>query len=209
MSKKKKERFSSTGKYDAVMESPIALTVIGILAILFGIFFMVSQTGNKPVERAEALSYSGDFEKYEVWRNSREIHFKDGSIYQVYPHTEKQDFYDAMMALEKGTVLYLLINPNNEYVAEVRTDKEELLNFEDSQKAIDLYDNGYIGIGIFACVAGAFLILYGVFSHFFKKKESNRQKQKAKKRIKGQSDTALREFCLKQPSAITKSATAG
>lgn len=192
MSKKKKERFSSTGKYDAVMESPIALTVIGVLAILFGIFFMVSQTGNKPVERAEALSYSGEFEEYEAHKNYRGIHFKDGTTCYVYPHTESQDFYDTMKELEKGTVLHILINPNNEYVAEIRTDTKELLNFEDSQREIDSYDNGYIGIGAFACAAGVFLILYAIGFSVYKKKEGKRHQQKAKKRIKGQSDPAIR-----------------
>ena len=194
MSKNKsvKPKGRSTRPYDEIMEHPVALLVIGALAILFGIFFILSQGENKPIERGEAISYSGEFEEYKVSKNYRGINFQDGTVHYVYPHTETQEFYDTMMSLEKGTVLHLLINPNNEYVAEVRTDTEELLNFESSQASIDSYDNGYIGIGIFACASGVFLILYAIGSSVHKKKERNRQKQKAHKRIKGRSDPTLR-----------------
>ena len=198
MSKKKKiqERVNKSGKrselYDDIMEHPVAVLIIAVLAILFGVFFILSQNENKPVERSEAISYSGEFEEYEAWRNSREIKFKDGSGYYVYPHTESQDFYDTMMSLKKGTVLHLLINPNNEYVAEIRTDDCELLNFEKSQKEIDAYDNGYIGIGIFSCAAGGFLVFYAVASFRFKRKENERHAKKEKKRVKGQIDSAMR-----------------
>ena len=194
MSKNKsvKPKGRSIRPYDEIMEHPVALLVIGALAILFGIFFIVSQGENKPILRDEAISYSGEFEEYKVSKNYRGINFEDGTVHYVYPHTETQEFYDTMVSLEKGTVLHLLINPNNEYVAEIRTESEELLNFEDSQRAIDSYDNGYIGIGIFACACGVFLILYAIGSLAYKKKEGNRQKQKAKKRIEGQGDKIMR-----------------
>ncbi len=174
------------------MNSKPAVLFVAIASILLGIFFIVSQGANKPIPRSEAVSYSGEFEEYEVWRNYRTIHFKDGSSYEVYAHTETQAFQNMMKSLEKGTRLYILVNPNNECVVEIRTDTKELLNFETSQAEIDSYDNGYIAIGIVACFGGVFLIAYVIGSSNYKRKEDARHLEKTQKRVKGKNDPAIR-----------------
>ena len=189
MTKKKASHRRSLG--DDIMQSKPAILFIAIAGILLGIFFIVSQGANKPIPRSEAISYSGEFEEYEVWRNYRTIHFKDGSTYEVYAHTETQEFQDMMKSLEKGTRLYILVNPNNDCVVEVKTKTQELLNFETSQAEIDSYDNGYIAIGIFACLGGVFLIAYVIGSSNYKRKEDARHLKKAQKRVKGRDDLAI------------------
>lgn len=165
-----------------IMDNAPAVLVMAFLAIALGIFFIVSQGVNKPVLREEAVSYSGKFDHYDTsWENYREIYFEDGSVYDVYPHTESNTFREQMESLEKGTVLYILVNPNNDYVIEVKTETEELLNFELSQQDIDSYDNGYIAIGIFLCVCGAFLIFYIIGSRNYKRKENERHALKREK----------------------------
>lgn len=167
-SKKTKNDFNRKN----IIDNPVAVLVVAFLGIILGIFFIVSQTSNKPITRKEAISYSGSFDYYDTfWKNYREIHFEDGSIYDIYAHTETNEFQRRMKALEKGTKLYILVNPNNDYVVEVKTDTEELLNFELSQQEIDSYDNGYIVIGIFACVAGVLLIFFVIGSSDYKRKE--------------------------------------
>lgn len=176
----------------SIMDSKPAVLFVAIASILMGIFFIISQGDNKPIERSQAISYVGEFDEYEVSRNYRGIHFKDGSVYEVYPHTEAQEFQNTMKSLPKGTTLYILINPNNDYVIEIKTTTEELLNFDISQKELDSYDNGYIGIGIFACCAGAFLIIYVIASSCYYKKEKEKHSAKKNKRIKGQNDSIIR-----------------
>ena len=176
MKKKKAYRRRSFG--DDIMESKPAVLFVAIAGILLGLFFIFSQNANKPIPRSEAVSYSGEFEEYEVWRNYRTIHFKDGSTYDVYAHTETQAFQNMMKALKKGTRLYILVNPNNNYAVEIKTDTEELLNFEASQAEIDSYDNGYIVIGIVMCIGGVFLIWYVIASSNYKRKETARQAKK-------------------------------
>ncbi len=163
---------------DAILKSFAATVFAGAFAIIIGCVFIFTQGDNKPIERAEAISYSGTFASYKTYKNYCGIHFEDGSKYEVYPHTETQEFHDTMKSLKEGTMLYLLINPNNHYVAEIKTDTEELLNFELSQKEIDSYDNGYIWIGIFACLSGVFLICYAVISKISAKKEKERRAKK-------------------------------
>lgn len=93
-----------------------------------------------------------------------------------------------MESLAKGTKLSILVNPNNECVVEIKNDTAELLNFEESQKAIDSYDNGYIAIGWFACAAGVFLIIYALCSADYERKEKSRHAAK----VKGVESTYLR-----------------
>lgn len=165
---------------DYIINSLPAMLVVAAMAICMGVFFIVSQRENKPIERAEAISYSGTFQRYESLENYCTIYFEDGSEYSVYPHTESEEFRQTMMSLDKGTKLYILVNPNNECVIEIKTDTEELLNFELSQEAIDKYDNGYIAIGYFSLAAGVFFIIYPICSANYKRKENARHAGKSK-----------------------------
>lgn len=192
MRMKNQRELKKNKRSNDIMESKGAVLFVAIAIILLGIFFIVSQSDNKPIPRSEAVSYSGVFEEYEVWRNYRTIHFKDGTTYEVYPHTETQDFQNIMKSLEKGTKLYLLVNPNNDCVIEINTETEELLNFETSQKEIDSYDNGYIAIGIVACAAGMFLIVYVIRSFNYKRKEDAKRLKKVEKPIDNRNASAIR-----------------
>ena len=177
--KKKKTLEERHSKTDPI-NNPAIVIIIGILGFLMGVFFIVMQSGNKPIRRTEAVAYSGEFQEYEIWNDYRTIYLSDGSEYNVYTHTESREFSDKMKSLEAGTMLYILVNPNNDYVIELKTDTEELINFDVEQAEINAYANGYIGIGIFACVAGAFCLIYGLTSAQLKKLESKRRKDRLK-----------------------------
>lgn len=165
---------------DAIVNSPTALFIVGVLAIAFGVFFCYINGNTAPVSRTEAVYYEGYFDWYDdSHEDYREIQFSDGSAFEVFAHTESEEFNYNINALPRGTKLYLLINPNSDYVAEVRTEDEELLNFDLSQKEIHKYHYGYIGIGIFAGAIGGFLIIYGICL-----KKSRRNEQSLKKKAK-------------------------
>ncbi len=189
----KNRRFSDRHSWaDSVLESKTGSIIVGILGILFGVFFALTQSGNKPIPRSEAIAYSGEFEEYEAGKNYRTIIFTDGSSYDVFPHTETQEFADTMRSLKKGTKLDILVNPNNDYVVEIIAGSGEILNFEESQAALDAYDNGYIAIGVFVCFAGVFIITYGLVSSRQRKKEMEKHTQKAKRRESGVDDNPVR-----------------
>ena len=164
---------------DFILQSPLGTAIAGILSIVLGIFFCIITTyGNAPIPREEALSYSGQFDRYATSKNYCTIWFEDETCYEVYPHTESREFRQVMETLPKGTTLYLLVNPHNDCVVEVKTNTEELLNFESSQQAIDNYDNGYVWIGGFVAVGGVFLIAFALGMKNNAKKESARHKAK-------------------------------
>ena len=178
---KKRIRSKTSGDsafYNMVMNSPSMTVTFAVIVICAGLFLALFQSINKPIRREEAVAYSGTFERYEVSKNSRKIVFGDGSCYSVYPHTEKKEFRAAMESLDKGTKLYILVNPNNDCVIQIKTDTEELLNFEEAQAAIDKYDDGYIFIGISMCVSGILIIPYPFIKQRSRRKEAARRKQK-------------------------------
>ena len=107
-----------------------------------------------------------------------------------------------MKSLEKGTTLYLMVNPNNDYVVEIKTDTAELMNFVTSQEELDKYDNGYIGIGIFIIFCGVFFIVYAVVQATHKRKEADRLKKRDKRRVPGVDDVALRRANMGVKSKI-------
>ena len=168
----------ASGWADDIVNKPTTLFIFGVLAIVFGLFFCAVNGNTAPVSRSEAIYYEGEFDWYEdSYAKFREIRFGDGSVFSVFPYTESAEFNYNMNALPRGTKLYLLINPNTDYVAEVRTETEELLNFDLSQKEIHKYHYGYIGIGVFVCAAGVFLIVYGLCLKKTRRKEQSRKEK--------------------------------
>ena len=166
---------------DTILESPKATIIFGVVTVLFGLLFAFVLTGNTaPVSRNEALAYEGEFEKYRDGRNWSTIYFTDGTEHALYPHTLGQNVIDRLKALPRGTKLYLLVNPNTEYVAEIRTDDAEILNFESSQKELDDYQIGYTIIGVVVALGGVFLIVYGCVS---RKHEKKKIEKKSKENI--------------------------
>ena len=184
---------------EAILHSPVATLVFSLICIAVGIIFIFSQNANTPVTREEAISYSGELERYETGRNYRTLVFKDGSSYDVYPHTEGYELDESLEALERGTMLHLLINPNYDYVAEIKADDTELLNFESSQRNIASYDNGYVYIGIFMCGAGVFLIVDALLLSSHIRHEYKKKQKRSKYRIEGEDDRAIRraDYSLK------------
>ena len=171
------KRFSNSYSWgDRILESKTGTIIAGILAIVMGLFFIILQKDNKPIPRSEAVAYSGEFSEYDVWKNYRTIEFED-----------------TMESLKKGTKLDILVNPNNDYVIEIVAGSREILNFDESQAALDSYDNGYIWLGAFMCFCGLFLIVYALAFSAQRKKETERQKKKAKRRESGKKDEVLRD----------------
>ena len=194
MRKHKSEETKYQGFADRILQSKPAVLIFSILAFLLGLLgFILPQAENKPISRNEAVAYEGEWKEYEIFGdNYRTIYLQDGSSYSVYPHTETQDFQEKLLALEAGTKVYLLVNPNNDCVIEIKTETEELLNFESSQKAIAAYGNGYVVLGIFLCLTGVFLAVFGLASSRYKKIETERHDRKNKLRVDEQDDVALR-----------------
>ena len=170
---------SGSGSFD-VFKLPLFMVIIlSIAAIALGLFFCSFPLNDNPIGREDALAYSGEFQCYEFSKNYKEIYFKDGSCYSIHPHSNTNEFFEKIKSLKQGTRLYILVNPNNDYVVEIKTDAEELLNFETSQSDILSSENGYIIVGSIAIISGVLLSLMV----FFSKKAEKDEKKKRPTRI--------------------------
>ncbi len=145
-------------------------TLTAIIPMLLGLIlapiFICPQARNKPVSPDEAMYCQGSFEDYKIVQIVQTprrtggcwIDLSNGTRCFVFPHTRTNEFHDTMEAMEKGTVLYLAIHPESHYVIEVKTADREILNFEQSQRAIARYSNGYVVLGgVMGLIGLAFL----------------------------------------------------
>ena len=200
--KRKPSKGRNTGAYTpdplftAVTKSLPATLGFAALAVAMGILFILLLGDTTPVSREEAIAYEGEFARYEVGHNDRDLCFTDGSSFDVYPHTETNAFQETMKSLEAGTKLWILVHPHSDYVIEIKTETEELMNFEESQIDIDRYMIGYKVIGGFMIFAGVFVGFYGIWSQIAHRKEQKRSETRRKKQKKtadaGLSETGLR-----------------
>ena len=207
--KRKPSKGRNTGAYTpdplftAVTKSLPATLGFAALAVAMGILFILLLGDTTPVSREEAIAYEGEFARYEVGHNDRDLCFTDGSNFDVYPHTETNAFQETMKSLEEGTKLWILVHPHSDYVIEIRTETEELMNFEESQIDIDRYMIGYKVIGGFMIFAGVFVGFYGIWSQIAHRKEEKRSETRRKKQKKT-ADTGLSETGLRRADTTVK-----
>lgn len=186
------ERSIYKSPFDKLLDSKRGMILVSILAFAMALFFILIPGQYQPISREDAIAYTGQFRIYESSKNYCYICFTDGSEYEVYPHTETWKFRDMIEALPEGTTLHLLINPDNDYVLEIRTDSDELMNFDAEQQEINSYVKGYVWIGVFLIVCAAFLLWFAFQESASKKREDKLKKKKLAKRADGFEDAALR-----------------
>ena len=207
--------------FTAVTKSLPATLGFAVLAIAMGILFILLQGNTTPVPREEAIAYEGEVARYEVGHNDLDLCFVDGSDFDVYPHTETNAFQETMKSLEAGTKLWILVHPHSDYVIEIRTETEELMNFEESQIDIDRYMIGYKVIGGFMIFAGVFVGFYGIWSQIAHRKEQSGAKPAVRSRKRPPTRDFPKRvcaapirrsstvFCWRPPYMNTASATVG
>lgn len=154
---------------------------LALAAIFASVFFMFYSAKYNPISREEAAAFSGGFESYKESNSSKYdsvLYFRNGNYFYVSLSCESKEFIDHMKSLEQGATLDILVNPNNNFVIEIKKGSEELLNFDAAQKAIDSENNAYFVIGIVAFVCGIGLIVFTVMECVHKK--TNRKSKQSK-----------------------------
>ena len=154
MKKTKKQRRRETYKRELIRN-----ILTGVVAIFLGLLFAGIASYNPPTTREEAIAYTGVLQEIDEGDNCYDLLFADGTWQSLYPHTVGRDLRDRLEAVPVGTTLHLLINPHTEYVVEIRTDSEELMNLEQTQEEIDRYDNCYIWIGGIVSLCGLVVLI--------------------------------------------------
>ena len=149
----------------------LAYILIAVLVFVGGCLFVKGAEGNEPIAREAAVAYTGQLESFENYKNYSYLDLQNGIELQLHPHAHPSEVYRGLNRLEAGTILYVLVNPNNGYVVEIRTEDAELLNFDAAQADIQQTEstNHWFGVGLCAvAVVGVIvLVIDAVNSHCF------------------------------------------
>lgn len=131
-----------------------------VIGACIAIFFFLYSGDYDPIAREDAASYTLQFDRYEVSNSSKRasvIYFTDGSYFSVPLSVESDGFLNTVKSMSRGTTLFVLVNPQNNCVIELKTETSELLNFDDTQRQIAADGAGYRVIALI--VIGLALLL--------------------------------------------------
>ncbi len=157
--------------------------MVVLITMPLGLFLIGLGLVGESVSREEAVAYVGRLDHYESSEDYCGINFADGSYYSIYPRAASDTFHKRMQSLAKGTQLYVLVNPHNDYVLEAWTATEELLNFKSTQRLAKADDRAVIVLGSVVCGSGALLTIFGFVTL---KSGQNAKKRYAQKRTAGE-----------------------
>ena len=162
-------------KRRGILDRPPVILFAALVGIGFGIFFLFFQHTYRPIPREQAESVSGEFEKYEEADGYCGITLQDGTYCLMSADTVSSDLESTLTALEKGTMLHILINPRSRFVIEIRTDTAELLNLDAAQRAIRSKNSGSTILGVVLLAAGLLLVPYAVVSYRSQRRQDARR----------------------------------
>ena len=63
-----------------IMDHPFLIAIIGIVSICVGVFFFILSGMYAPIPREEAISYTGEFDRFEYTDDILERYFSDWNI---------------------------------------------------------------------------------------------------------------------------------
>ena len=162
-------------KRRGILDRPPVILFAALVGIGFGIFFLFFQNTYKPIPREQAEVVTGEFEKYETADGYCGITLQDGTYCLMSADTVSSDLESALTALEKGTMLHILINPRSRFVIEIRTDTAELLNLDAAQRVIRSKKSGSTILGVVLLAAGLLLVPYAVVSYRSQRRQDARR----------------------------------
>lgn len=172
-----------------IMDHPVIIAIVGVACICMSVFFFIMSGTYAPITREEAISYTGEFDRFEYTDDILERYFSDWNIqlcfsdgscykYNVYASAESIELVEDEDALEENTELHILVHPKNNYVLEIRTDDEELLNFESAQEALSSERMSGVAVSILIFGSGVLIIVFARMAVVSKRKEIARHESK-------------------------------
>lgn len=140
--------------------------LIIIVSLFLGTMFFIDTFNYRTVEKSEAISVDFTFEVYEInytfgkryfrslRRNKCTLYSTDNQEVKIYTHCLNGEVIEKLNTFEKGDKLEILLHPYNNYIIELIHNGKEVINFDDSQKRIQIVEG--------ACAVFLILLLYGV-----------------------------------------------
>ena len=153
-------------------DSPWIMIGMAIVAALMSIVFITMPRDYKSISREEAVSYEGQYDSYrEGSKDYVYITLADETEYTIHQICVYGETLDSLDRLQKGEKLYVLVNPKTEYVVELKTESNEILNFEKSQADMQREAKWFMWLGIAIDIGGVYLLIYGIYQLIKERKE--------------------------------------
>lgn len=128
---------------------------IAVLSLLMTLISAKVFLTNSPIDKSEAIEKTAVFDFCDIQYGKNfslayaELFFENAEEEYIRGVCVNQDLRKDIEAIKKGTELHMLINPDNNYVLELKTDKEEILNFDYAQKKLRQEGVSFLYLGIF------------------------------------------------------------
>lgn len=143
-------------KRRGILDRPPVILFAALVGIGFGIFFLFFQNTYKPIPREQAEVVTGEFEKYETADGYGGITLQDGTYCLMSADTVSSDLESTLTALEKGTMLHILI-------------------LDAAQRAIRSKNSGSTILGVVLLASGLLLVPYAVVSYRSQRRQDARR----------------------------------
>jgi hypothetical protein len=154
--------------------------VMALISIFMGTVFSSTLFLNRPIAREEAMKvtytyrdFNGD-EKVKGGFTEIKLIFSDGSAQYIDASCVTDEIFKVIEKTAPGTKFNMLINPRNDYVVEVISNDEVLLNFDYAQKELERDAFGFFYLGIAMYGFAIFFIIQAILDFKKKIKRKNR-----------------------------------
>ncbi len=150
------------------------MIILVVIALVEGCFFMTSYRDyNDFIEREDAVSVSAVFESYDCTYakgghiNYITLSFSDYENLIIDGSCVNDDILSEIDSIEKGTVLYMLVDEENGKIADLKTEATVLLEYDDVKMSVIFDRFSLFGYGIFSCCFA--LCVFIIVKKFVKK----------------------------------------
>ncbi len=165
------------------MKKEIRRTLIafGVIGIIMSMVLVLVTLPDRPIDRSEAVSYTGIYSQYTNKNGTSRFEFADGVALRIPSNAETEEFLLRMNAISAGTELSILYNPRNKEIQEIKTGTEVLLSFDTVQKsARSKMVASFCMSGIMLLMLPCNFLLIGAADRYVKKE---RESDEAKRRV--------------------------
>lgn len=141
-----------------------------IISMFMALVFSSNFTINRPIDKTDAEEKTAVYNHYEAEYGIRPNKYSINTLNYIvlfFENGEKEfirgtcinkELYQALESLKKDTVLQMLINPDNGYVIELKTDEKEILDFDYVQKKLQQDAIGFLCLSVFMLMLCGYFI---------------------------------------------------
>lgn len=156
--------------------------IMALISIFMGTVFSCTLILKQPIDREDATELTCNYKEFIVRTRRSSIAeikllFYDGPAQYIDGSCANDKLVEALEKVPVGTTLKMLINPNNDYVVELISNDETLLDFDYAQKELERNGVGFFYLGIAMYGFAIFFIIQAILD--FRKKIKRRKLQKA------------------------------